>query len=117
MRPVVLSCCLVVLFGLAAPAGAEEPAKPKAAAKAPGPKGSPPKASQASSRAAAPAATVESEKPASGARETVALEIVAKAPKPIPPVELDMLQLRLMLTDLKASFADEIDQALFREPF
>jgi len=53
----------------------------------------------------------------SGATETVALEIVAKAPKPIPPVELDMLQLRLMLTDLKASFADEIDRALFREPF
>lgn len=54
---------------------------------------------------------------ASGATETVALEIVAKAPKPIPPVELDMLQLRLMLTDLKASFTDEIDEALFREPF
>lgn len=53
----------------------------------------------------------------SGATETIALEIVAKAPKPIPPVELDMLQLRLMLTDLKASFADEIDKALFRDPF
>jgi len=42
---------------------------------------------------------------------------VAKAPKPIPPVELDMLQLRLMLTDLKASFAGEIEKALFQDPF
>jgi|SRR6478736_4416585 len=105
MRLVVLSCGLVLLLGVVAPVGAEEPAKPKAAAKA------------KSTRSGAPTATVESEKPATGARETVALEIVAKAPKPIPPVELDMLQLRLMLTDLKASFTDEIDQALFREPF
>jgi hypothetical protein len=116
MRRVVLSSGLVLLLGLAAPAGAEEPSKPKAAAKA---KASAPGASQPkSTRSGTPAATVEAEgKPASGARETVALEIVAKAPKPIPPVELDMLQLRLMLTDLKASFADEIDKALFREPF
>lgn len=62
-------------------------------------------------------ATTESADGQSGAKETISLEIVAKAPKPIPPVELDMLQLRLMLTDLKASFAGEIERALFQDPF
>jgi hypothetical protein len=119
---------LVLALWIVRPAGAEEPSQPKATSGAKG-KATPPRASPAgaspagaspdkSTRSGTPAATAESEgKPASGVRETVALEIVAKAPKPIPPVELDMLQLRLMLTDLKASFADEIDKALFSEPF
>ena len=99
--------------GWTAGAYAEEPA-----AKSP-PKASAPKKGSPPPAAARPPAAQPPEKPqsASGATETIALEIVAKAPKPIPPVELDMLQLRLMLTDLKASFTDKIDEALFHEPF
>lgn len=112
---------LLALVGAhwSAPAQAEEPSAPPPASK--GAAGTAKKKEAA--RPAGTAARAASADGAStggassGATETIALEIVAKAPKPIPPVELDMLQLRLMLTDLKASFADEIDKALFRDPF
>jgi len=114
MRRLVSLCLALVLLGQ--PAWAEEPkAKPGGASSGKASSGSArPARPSAPGRAAGESGTGAS---ASGATETVALEIVAKAPKPIPPVELDMLQLRLMLTELKASFTDEIDRALFREPF
>lgn len=132
----IWSCCGVLLL-LSQFAWAEEPAQGTSSGASSGSTGSGSTSSgstssgkatsgKATSGKAAPRkAPTRSSAPAEGqegsasgeVRETVALEIVAKAPKPIPPVELDMLQLRLMLTDLKASFASEIDRALFREPF
>jgi hypothetical protein len=115
-----LYCCGLGLMLLVQPVWAEEPAgaagsgTAKAGTARSG--GSEGTAAPRPARSSAPAVAAEGAAPGEK-RETVALEIVVKAPKPIPPVELDMLQLRLMLTDLKASFVDEIDRALFREPF
>lgn len=120
-RPGGLVAVLLLALGGALWSGraqAEEPSAPPEASKsaaAPAKRNATARSGGAGARGAAAdgAATGSS----SGATETIALEIVAKAPKPIPPVELDMLQLRLMLADLKASFTDEIDKALFRDPF
>lgn len=102
LEVVALSFCVSLLvLGSSARARAEETRSPARSSPAQLRKGAPQKAAAEKSEAT----------------ETVSLEIVAKPPRPIPPVELDMLELRLPLAELRASFADEIETALFRAPF
>ena len=65
----------------------------------------------------APALAQEKEKPAKGVITLAEVTIVGRIQKPIAAVDVNRIQPKLTLQELRQPFLDKIEQAVYQEPF